>query len=71
MHDQQSEHYSESRSPSPFGNESSSFKDMFDVRDVSILSNIHNDKIIIKMLSLVLLFFVVIYRMIYHSVLNL
>ncbi|XP_011291826.2 serine/threonine-protein kinase Genghis Khan isoform X6 [Musca domestica] len=31
MHDQQSElNYSESRSPSPFGNESSSFKDMFD-----------------------------------------
>lgn len=32
QHDQQSEHnYSESRSPSPFGNESSSFKDMFEV----------------------------------------
>ncbi|XP_075169358.1 serine/threonine-protein kinase gek isoform X2 [Haematobia irritans] len=31
MHDQQSElNYSESRSPSPYGNESSSFKDMFD-----------------------------------------
>lgn len=37
MHDQQSEHnYSESRSPSPFGNESSSFKDMFEV-NVNIL----------------------------------
>ncbi|KAL9917053.1 serine/threonine-protein kinase Genghis Khan isoform X1 [Glossina fuscipes] len=31
MNEQQSEHnYSESRSPSPFGNESSSFKDMFE-----------------------------------------
>lgn len=39
MHDQQSEHnYSESRSPSPFGNESSSFKDMFEVIFIIIQS---------------------------------